>query len=181
MTQRLSLCDLRWAQVIITMMKPQIRRVTINDLNALIDIEQSCFFIGQIKRRQLRYLLTRAKAQVWGAFLDDVLVGYAIYLTPNVRRRARLYALAVLPAFRRQKVASSLLSHGQQLIASLGYQALALEVRCSNRAALALYQQNGFRWTHLLCEYYPDGEDGWKMVCPLPVPLWVESFNSTAA
>ncbi|MFM2477890.1 GNAT family N-acetyltransferase [Celerinatantimonas sp. MCCC 1A17872] len=163
------------------MMQTQIRRVTVDDLNALIDIEQNCFLIGQIKRRQLRYLLTRAKAQVWGAFLDDVFVGYAIYLTPNIPRRARLYALAVLPAFRRQKIASSLLAHGQFLMASLGYPALALEVRCSNRAALTLYQRNGFRWTHLLCEYYPDDEDGWKMVCPLPVPLWAESFSSTAA
>lgn len=163
------------------MMDTQIRRVTVEDLTALTHIEQSCFVTGQIKRRQLRYLLTRAKAQVWGAFIENRLVGYAIYLTPKVPRRARLYALAVLPKFRRQKVATTLISHGQFLMASLGYQALALEVRCSNRAALALYQHNGFRWTHLLCQYYLDDEDGWKMVCPLPVPVWVNSVNSSAA
>ncbi|MFM2484543.1 GNAT family N-acetyltransferase [Celerinatantimonas yamalensis] len=158
-----------------------LRPATLDDLAQILLIEQRCFSIGRIGRRQMRYLLCHAKAQIWVALQFGNVVGYTIYLTPKAPRRARIYALAVAPEYQRQGIARALLQKVQQLAEKMGYKALALEVRCSARSAQLLYHQLGFSWTHLLYDYYADGEDGWKMLCPLPCPEWVTDLTVSAA
>ncbi|MBQ3133195.1 MAG: ribosomal protein S18-alanine N-acetyltransferase [Clostridia bacterium] len=53
--------------------------------------------------------------------------------------------VAVFPAFRRQGVAAALISAAQAICRERGIARLALEVRESNAAAIALYERFGFR------------------------------------
>jgi ribosomal protein S18 acetylase RimI-like enzyme len=38
-----------------------------------------------------------------------------------------------------------------------------LEVRCSNQAAISLYERNGYTETGKIQKYYADGEDGLQL------------------
>ncbi|MCK4509620.1 MAG: ribosomal protein S18-alanine N-acetyltransferase [Desulfuromonadales bacterium] len=67
--------------------------------------------------------------------------------------------LAILPAMRRCGVAARLLEHviARSKIADLT--SIWLEVRVSNRPAIALYERFGFSAGGKRSAYYPDGED----------------------
>ncbi len=64
--------------------------------------------------------------------------------------------LGVLPAYRRQGIASALLQACEQ---GLGLPALRLSVRRSNQAALALYYDHGYHLVDVWAGYYHDKED----------------------
>lgn len=153
-------------------MSIQIREAQPADLAQLLAIEESCFTSDRIHRRQMLYLMQRAKARFWVVCDEQQILGYAVILLPKAPRRARIYSLAVAANARRQGIASRLLETILDEAEARNYTAIGLEVRCSALKVQALYQSFGFRWTHLISNYYEDGEDGWKMVCVLPRPEW---------
>ncbi len=67
--------------------------------------------------------------------------------------------LATLPQLRRRGIAASLLSHAIARSREQGLNSIWLEVRISNRAAIALYQRFGFSANGTRSAYYADGED----------------------
>lgn len=67
--------------------------------------------------------------------------------------------LATLPQLRRRGIAASLLSHAIARSREQGLNSIWLEVRISNRAAIALYQRFGFSANGTRPAYYADGED----------------------
>ena len=92
--------------------------------------------------------------------VGDRLVGYSV-LT-KLADAWHLMNIAIDPAYRRLGYALDLVS------ASLGERAdsapVTLEVRASNRPAIALYERLGFRQAGLRPGYYPDdGEDALLM------------------
>lgn len=78
--------------------------------------------------------------------------------------------LAVLPEFRRHKVASQLLLAMGEVGLELACKKILLEVRVTNRPAITLYEQFGFKKLRVLSRYYEDGEDAYLMTSPLPFP-----------
>lgn len=162
-------------------MSIQIREAQPADLSQLLAIEESCFISDRIQRRQMLYLMQRAKARFWVVCEAQQILGYAIVLLPKAPRRARIYSIAVAAAARRQGVASLLIETILDTVEAENYSAIGLEVRCSALKVQALYQSFGFRWTHLISDYYGDGEDGWKMVCALPRPEWSGEKSRNAA
>lgn len=91
--------------------------------------------------------------------VDGVLAAFAI--TQVVLDEATLFNLAVDPAFQRRGLGRELLQH---LIAELeqrGIVTLWLEVRASNRPAIALYEQLDFNEVSIRRNYYPtaDGKE----------------------
>ncbi len=90
--------------------------------------------------------------------------------------------VAVAPEWRRQGVAGALLGDLYSRIADPQAR-LTLEVRCSNQAAIRLYEREGFRGVGLRKRYYQDnGEDAvvmWRTPATLagsladvPNPEW---------
>lgn len=85
--------------------------------------------------------------------VDDQLVGFLICQT--VVDEASLFNIAIHPDYRKQGLAKLLL---KQLITELDakqVKMLWLEVRESNTAAIALYQQLGFNEISIRKNYYP--------------------------
>ncbi len=72
---------------------------------------------------------------------------------------AELLTLAVEPAARRQGIGQRLVTAWHQLAQTHGAQTFFLEVAANNPAAIALYQQAGYRQTGRRKGYYrqPDG------------------------
>lgn len=135
------------------------------DLAALLAIETACFSTERISARQMRYFLTRAKARL--LVTEDPgqgsVYGYALVLLPALPRPARLYSLAVAPAWRGQGLADQLLARVVELARDARYDRLRLEVRAQADELIAWYGWRGFKLLRRLPGYYQEGADALKM------------------
>ncbi|MDF1678635.1 MAG: N-acetyltransferase [Legionellaceae bacterium] len=141
------------------------REAVFADIPALVNIELACFSSDLISRRQMHYLIKKAKRiflVVCHAENHDIL-GYALCLTPRVRKTARLYSIAVLPQFRGFHIGTTLLEALCQTLKAEGYGACVLEVRASDTKTQAMYQRIGFIMSRQVPYYYEDGEDALRM------------------
>ncbi|HEX7044567.1 MAG TPA: GNAT family N-acetyltransferase [Burkholderiales bacterium] len=132
------------------------------DLPALVALERE-FPGDRLTRRSLRHLLTRGHADVWVAAGGDGLLGDAVVLYRRGSCCARLYSLVVAPAARGRGIAQALMRTAEAGTAARGVETLRLEVRCDNRAALALYAKLGYGCIERLPRYYEDGVDGLRL------------------
>lgn len=92
-----------------------------------------------------------------GYFHDNVLTGYAIGLV--VVDEVTLMDIAVSTDFRRQGIGEALLIQFYSKAKALGATNCWLEVRASNSAAIALYEQQGFATEGIRKNYYPVKRD----------------------
>ncbi|KOX93532.1 alanine acetyltransferase [Haloarcula rubripromontorii] len=72
--------------------------------------------------------------------------------------------LAVRPSYRRQGVASALLTRALEVIGETGAGSVKLEVRADNDGARKLYRRFGFEHRKTIPNYYSNGEDALVMV-----------------
>ncbi len=145
------------------MSKVNLSYAKISDLNDLIFIENTCFKTDKISQRQMRYMLSKAKAFVLLAKIKSITVAYCICFIPALPRPARLYSLAVLTEYRNQGIANLLIKKIIQKLQSLGYTSCNLEVRNKDTLTKSLYTKFGFKVIQFLPNYYEDGEDGIRM------------------
>jgi ribosomal protein S18 acetylase RimI-like enzyme len=153
-----------------------VRPARLEDAEALFQLELRAFSGDRFKRRQLRYLLTRAnafslvvevRAQAAGQAGPPLPLGYGILLFRRGSAQARLYSLCVDPAARGRGLGPQLLTQLMDEARSRGCQWLSLEVRADNQPALSMYERHGFVSTDWLSDYYEDGCTAWRMVCCL--------------
>ena len=90
---------------------------------------------------------------LWLVALDgETVAGYVG--SQSVLDEADVMNVAVHPAYRRQRIASALLAELERQLAQNGVATLALEVRVSNSAAIALYTGRGYVQAGLRKNYY---------------------------
>jgi ribosomal-protein-alanine acetyltransferase len=132
------------------------RHASLQDLDALVEIENKAFTTDRFSRRSFRYLLSRAKAETLVYTRDDKIIGYVMLLFHAGISMARLYSLALDPVYRGQGLGQELMQAAEQ--AALGHDCiiLRLEVRADNAAAIRLYQQQGYRQFGKTPDYYED-------------------------
>ena len=148
--------------------QPALRRLVYADLPAVLAIERRSF---KTPWSLAMFVLELSKPSgiCVAATTADGLVGYLI-----CSRYADVWHLmnvAVTPERRRQGIARSLL---ESLFEQAGDDArYTLEVRTSNRAAIAMYQRFGFRAAGHRRRYYHDtGEDA--------LIMWLEGAGAAA-
>jgi len=144
-----------------------IRPARIDDLPALVDIENDVFAKDRISRRNFRHLLTRAHAV---SLVDEDRDGLCGYITVLFRRGAgcgRLYSLAVLPRCRGRRLGEQLLAAAEQACRKRGCTSLRLEVHPDNAVAQRLYDRTGYRDFGRYPEFYEDGADALRLEKPL--------------
>ncbi|MCU0241578.1 MAG: ribosomal protein S18-alanine N-acetyltransferase [Vicinamibacteria bacterium] len=81
-------------------------------------------------------------------------IAYCVYVI--VADELQIHDLAVAPEFRRERRAQMLLSLGLSMARKRGARRAILEVRRSNQAAQALYEQAGFRLHCVRRDYYAE-------------------------
>ena len=86
-------------------LKQRIRLATKEDLDALLNLEKICFKEETFHRRQLKYLLFKAKSIVLVAEIDGNIIGSMIILLREHILNARIYSLNVHPEHRRKGIA----------------------------------------------------------------------------
>lgn len=142
------------------MPNPRIRRLTLEDFQALNLLEQAAFAaLDRQSPRSLRYLLTRARADAWGSFQSGALLGAVIVLYRHGSPRARLYSIATDQHRRQAGLGRQLLAHAERQAVIKGRRFMRAEVRENNHASQALFERAGYQCTGRIRGYYDDGMD----------------------
>lgn len=133
-----------------------IRPARLDDLDALVRIENTSFESDRISRRNFRYLLTRANAATLVEERDGRVLGYAMLLFHTGTSLARLYSYAVAPAFQRRGIGRNLVEAAERLGLERECISLRLEVRRDNAASIELFEKLGYRYLESVSDYYED-------------------------
>lgn len=139
------------------------RKALAADLDRIMAIESRGFSEEAFSRRQLRYLMLRAKGAFFVAVLQDIVVGY-ISLLARRDHKGRIYSLAVDQDYRGRGIAVKLIDIGIDFLCSQGMRAIFLEVAVDNFAAISLYEKKGFAKRTIKKAYYHSGADAYSMV-----------------
>lgn len=137
----------------------RLRPASVDDLDALVELETRCFDSDRISRRSFRHFLKADTATVLvvpraeGGGLD----GAAVTLHRAGTALARVYSLAVHPEARGKGIAKALLEGCERAALDHDRLVLRLEVREDNHAAIGLYRRSGYHPCGRVPEYYDDG------------------------
>ena len=134
-----------------------LRKMTSQDIDEIMQIEQKCFtlpwsresYLGELNNNFATYLVCDFEGEIagyggiWVVFED-----------------AHITNVAVNPDFRQSGMGTTLMQELEQIARDKKAQQILLEVRPSNKAALAMYRNLGYFPTGLRQNYYSDnGED----------------------
>lgn len=134
-----------------------IRRMTLDDLPAVIELDQLSFSLPW-PERSFRFELTdNSASRCWVAEQDGRVAGMLVaWLLVD---EAHIATLATHPDFRRRGIARELLAHALRSMAREGAVSSLLEVRGSNAAAQAMYRQFGYEAVGRRKRYYKDTDE----------------------
>lgn len=141
-----------------------IKQAFINDLPEILKIEQACFHDDSFSKRQLAYLISRAKGICYAALVADKVVGYISVIYRNRSHNARIYSVAVLPEFQGKGIGKMLLDSCATFAFQHHLSKITLEVNVHNTSAQKFYQNYGFVATGSIPCYYHDGSDAFRMM-----------------
>lgn len=132
--------------------------MTEDDIDEVLEIERISFLSPWSKKLFLDELANPVSHIILAKDEAEKIVGFICFWI--VLDEAHILRVVVHPGFRRQGIAKILLSHVLEFSKSKGVGYFALEVRQSNKAAIELYKDFGFRVTYVRKGYYGDtGED----------------------
>lgn len=136
----------------------EIRRATLDDLDAIVTIESLSFsspwprsaFVGEIK--------ARSWSNVFVAESDGRIVGFMVYW--SVVGELHLLNLAIHPSWRRRGIGARMVASLVESAQNDAQREILLEARVSNHGARRLYESFGFKELTTRKGYYADnGED----------------------
>lgn len=151
-----------------------VRACTLADLPAILTIEHACYpipwnntaFLHELHNPYGRFLVAEKVAEkTRHAELSTEIAGYLCSWL--IIDEVHILNLAVHPNARRCGIAQMLLRQTLIQARQAGACSANLEVRQSNRAAIAVYRKFGFETVTVRHKYYENGEDGLLMVCSL--------------
>ena len=110
--------------------------------------EQACSWTLQQFEQSLANSLTSCEIY----YQQGQMAGYV--LSSNLGDMFEVLQISVASAYRRQGIATCLLTWCKDKANLLGCERIVLEVRESNHSAIALYQKNGFKFDAIRKNYY---------------------------
>lgn len=145
----------------------RIEPATSADLDAIHEIERHSFKVAW-SRTAFEAELARDIAHIDVARAPHV-IGFCNYWLVAASAEVHILSIATHPDRRRAGVGAKLLAHALDAGRAIGATRATLEVRKSNRPAIALYERAGFCTVHVRARYYQDdAEDALVMLADLP-------------
>jgi ribosomal protein S18 acetylase RimI-like enzyme len=141
----------------------QYRLANANDLNALQEIEQSCFQVDRLSLRRFKHWIRVDHGILMICQENDDVVGYGLVWCHKGTRLARVYSLAVLAQHRGKGIAEGLLTQLEATAAKRGHISMRLEVSKNNTAAIKLYERLEYKIFDEYSDYYEDHSDALRM------------------
>lgn len=134
-----------------------IRKMTLEDIPAVVELDQISFSLPW-PERSFRFELTDNPAsRCWVAEADERIVGMAVvWLFVD---EAHVATIATHPDYRRQGVAKKLLTYILQSALREGARSSFLEVRESNAPAQDMYRKFGYVEVGRRKRYYKDNDE----------------------
>ena len=134
-----------------------IRKMTLEDIPAVVELDQISFSLPWPERSFRFELSENVASRCWVAEIDGRVAGMVVgwMLVDEVH----IATIATHPDFRRQGIARKLLSHTLSNAIDEGAQSSFLEVRESNLAAQEMYRQFGYQATGRRKRYYRDNDE----------------------
>lgn len=138
----------------------EITEMTKKDCHELAELDKMCFsvswseqsFLEETKNKLATYLLAKDNGKIVGYF------GFW-----RVSGETQVTNIAVLPEYRRQKIASKLAEKMLEICKE--DEQIVLEVRKSNKIAISFYEKLGFESAGIRKRFYHDpDEDGITML-----------------
>lgn len=139
-----------------------IRRATVADLSALVQLEHATFEHDRLSARQWHRHLHSDSAVVLVAARGQGLAGAAVLFFRSGNRIARLYSIATAARARGEGIGARLLAACERVARRRRCDRLRLEVRQDNLAAQRLYERHGYHRIAEVEAYYEDGADAWR-------------------
>jgi [ribosomal protein S18]-alanine N-acetyltransferase len=134
-----------------------IRKMTVDDVPAVVDLDQKSFSLPW-PERSFRFELTDNPAsRCWVAELDGKVIGMIVVWL--IVDEAHIATLATHPEYRRQGIGRRLLAYALRQIMQDGARSSFLEVRASNLAAQEMYRKFGYEATGRRRHYYRDNDE----------------------
>ncbi len=139
-----------------------IKKATLNDLDAVVSIEQA-LFIDPWSQQDFHYeLIENPFAHLMVLKKDDQVIGYIDYWITY--ETCQIASIAVDKAYQGKGFGNQLLEHCMQHAINSDCHNISLEVRVSNLVAKNLYESYGFIPITIKSGYYKNGEDAYLMV-----------------
>ena len=136
-----------------------IRKMHINDVSAVHDIETSVFSLpwsrGAFQTELSQNRMANYFVMVEGSTLE--IVGYIG--TWIIIDEAHITTVAVKNQYQGMKLGSRLLEQAMTELLGLGVKSMTLEVRVSNARAIKMYENYGFRQQGVRKGYYSDNQE----------------------
>ena len=134
-----------------------IRKMTLEDVPHVIDLDRKSFSLPW-PERSFRFELTANPAsRCWVADLDGRIVGMIVVWL--IVEEAHVATLATDPDFRRRGIGTKLLSHALLHLIDEGARSSFLEVRESNFSAQEMYRKFGYEVSGRRPRYYKDNNE----------------------
>lgn len=139
------------------MNEPVFRRLQLDDLDRLMEIEQASFSDPWSRESYHSELGSNKLARYWGVFDDGQMLGFCGLW--QVLDEGHITNIAIHPDYRRRGLAEWLLRRiaVECLLEDCFF--LTLEVRSQNEAALELYAKLGFESKGVRTNYYHNPDD----------------------
>ncbi|OGT55378.1 MAG: hypothetical protein A3F14_01710 [Gammaproteobacteria bacterium RIFCSPHIGHO2_12_FULL_43_28] len=144
-------------------MKISIYPSTISDAFALAQLERRCFPGDRLSLGQYRYFIRRPSAQVLTMMQSDKVIGGAVLLFRRHSAIARLYSIAIDPAFQGHGLGVELLAEVEAYAKGRRATLVRLEVRQDNQVAIQFYKKHGYLAFGEYEHYYEDGAPALRM------------------
>jgi ribosomal protein S18 acetylase RimI-like enzyme len=145
----------------------QLRPAQPRDLLDILEIEEASFLHAgeRFERSRVAFLLKNPRLRVWVADDSSRVVGWTAGFSwhRGVVPWGRVYALAVHPLARGQRVGQQLLGRMIDILRQEGGRRIFLEVAVDNSPAIKLYERFGFVACRRLENYYGPGRAAQRM------------------
>ncbi len=132
---------------------------SMDDLEALVELEKQCFETDRLSRRSFKHMLKAESARLHLVEVNGVIGAYIITLFHRGTSLARLYSIAVHPANRGLGLARRLIEASEQTAIQRRCIFMRLEVRTDNHDAIRLYEKMGYQQFGVYHDYYEDHRD----------------------
>ena len=129
-------------------------------MDSLIALETTSFQFDRFHRRQLLYLMTRAKGAMLVYEKDTHVAGMIILTWRQNSNAGRILSIAVQPEFQSHGIGGQLLKSAESRARAKLLTRMRLEVRADNTQAVAFYEHHSYYRVAALPAYYWDGSDG---------------------
>jgi ribosomal protein S18 acetylase RimI-like enzyme len=140
---------------------------TLDDLEEMVRIERSSFGEESYRKELIEQLLSDQEFHNVIVEVEGEKVGYATFFEDDMKKRARLITIAVMPSYRNRGLAKAMLAFLEKKMVGLGLRAVSLEVGETNVAATNLYLSIGYRIKGTVPNYYGKGKDALYMEKPI--------------